>query len=381
MTALQDRSFGEAAEAGVAALRGHDLTDLAGHMRRLDETALLGMARALCVDQALTSGAARSSDEVMDTLGVVPRHRWIVRRWLKVLADEGRLTECGRGRYRDLVVAGDDEFAASAHALDGSRQALGYPSELTRFFLDAISWLPQLVRDEVSVQSLMFPDGDFRTAMGTYADNIISTFTNRATAVLVRRIAEAHPRGTRILEVGAGVGGTTAGIVDELDGANLSGIDYEFTDLSRFFLVSAAERFAGRPWVRFGLMDINSKLDRPAGSVDVIVAANVLHNAHDIDAVLARLRRLLAPGGHLVLIESCREHYQVMTSMQFLMSGRAGEPEWDFSDFRAGTDRIFLTEPEWLDRLQSCGFRCGPMLPGTDGPLAPLAQHVFTARA
>jgi SAM-dependent methyltransferase len=115
--------------------------------------------------------------------------------------------------------------------------------------------------------------------------------------------------------------------------------------------------------------------------VDVIVGANVLHNAHDIDAVLARLRRLLAPGGHLVIIESCREHYQVMTSMQFLMSGRAGEPEWDFADFRAGTDRIFLTEPEWLDRLQSCGFRCGPVLPGTGGALASLAQHVFTARA
>ncbi|MGW4127321.1 class I SAM-dependent methyltransferase [Amycolatopsis japonica] len=376
---LPRRWFDEAADAGKAALRGKDLTGLGRHMRQLDETALLGMTRALRTDEQLASGAVRSAGEVLEALGVVPRHRWIVRRWLKVLAGAGRLTASGDGRYRELKVAGDDEFAASAGALDHSRQALGYPREMTRFFLDAISWLPQLVRDEVSVQSIMFPDGDFSTAMGTYADNIISTFTNRVTAVLVRRIAESKRRGARILEVGAGIGGTTAGILDELDAAGVPGIDYEFTDLSRFFLSSAAERFADRPWVRFGILDVNTALDRPAHSVDIIVAANVLHNAHDVDVVLARLRRLLAPRGHLVIIESCREHYQVMTSMQFLMSGRAGEPAWDFTDLRAGADRIFLDEAEWRDRLAAGGFQTGPVLPGTGGPLAHLAQHVFTA--
>jgi SAM-dependent methyltransferase len=381
MTTVPPQWFGEAVDAGMAALRGKELTGLGRHMRQLDETALLGMTRALRADELLASGVVRSADEVLDALGVVPRHRWIVRRWLKVLASQGRLTASCDGRYRDLRAAGDEEFAVSARALDGARRALGYPRELTRFFLDAISWLPQLVRDEVSVQSIMFPDGDFSTATGTYADNIISTFTNRVAAVLVRRIAESKRHGARILEVGAGIGGTTAGILDELDAAGLPGIDYEFTDLSRFFLTSAAERFADRSWVRFGLLDVNTDLDRPTHSVDIIVAANVLHNARDIGAVLARLRRLLAPGGHLVIIESCREHYQVMTSMQFLMSGRAGEPAWDFTDFRAGADRIFLTEPEWLDRLEAAGFQVGPVLPGTDGPLAPLAQHVFTAGA
>ncbi|MET8763271.1 class I SAM-dependent methyltransferase [Lentzea sp. NPDC004782] len=368
-------SFEIAAAAGMDAVREHDLTNLAVHMRRLDETALLGIARAVSADRALAAGEARSADEVMHALGVVPRHRWIVRRWLRVLAEEGKLTAVGDGRYRNLVTGGDGEFTA----FDGARRALGYPPELTGFFLECIARLPQLVRDEVSVQSILFPDGDFATALGTYSHNIISTCTNRVAAVLVRQILTASPS-RRVLEVGAGIGGTTAGVVDELDAAGLSGVDYEFTDLSRFFLVPAAERFADRPWMRFGLFDINTEPDRREGSADLIIAANVLHNAHDVDVVLARLRGLLAPGGHLVIIESCREHYQVMTSMQFLMSGRAGEPRHEFTDFRAGTDRIFLTEHEWVDRLTAAGFGVGPVLPGAGGPLAPLAQHVFTAR-
>ncbi|WP_156213291.1 class I SAM-dependent methyltransferase [Lentzea aerocolonigenes] len=368
-------SFEMAADAGTEALREHDLTDLAAHMRRLDETALLGITRALSADRALVAGEPRSAEEVMRALGVVPRHHWIVRRWLRVLVEEGRLT--GDGRYRGLVVAGEAEFAASRAALDDARRALGYPPELTRFFLQSIDCLPLLVRDEVSVQNIMFPDGDFATALGTYSHNIISTYTNRVAAVLVRQIARAGAR--RVLEVGAGIGGTTAGVVEELERAGLSGVDYEFTDLSRFFLVPAAERFADRPWMRFGLFDVNAEPDRPEQSVDLIIAANVLHNAHDVDVVLARLRGLLAHGGHLVIIESCREHYQVMTSMQFLMSGRVGEARQDFTDFRAGTDRIFLTEHEWVERLTAGGFRVGPVLPGAGSPLAPLAQHVFTA--
>ncbi|TDC24419.1 hypothetical protein E1265_09710 [Streptomyces sp. 8K308] len=118
----------------------------------------------------------------------------------------------------------------------------------------------------------------------------------------------------------------------------------------------------------------------PPGAADVVVAANVLHNALHIDATLIRLRRLLAPGGLLVVIEPCREHYQAMTSMQFLMSPRDGAPRPGTSDIRAGTDQIFLTDTEWSAVLAEAGYRPLSDLPAPDHPLAPLGQRLFVAR-
>lgn len=38
-------------------------------------------------------------------------------------------------------------------------------------------------------------------------------------------------------------------------------------------------------------------------SADIVIAGDVLHATRDVPATLARLRGLLAPGGHLVLLE------------------------------------------------------------------------------
>ena len=68
-------------------------------------------------------------------------------------------------------------------------------------------------------------------------------------------LAENNPSGAaRILEVGAGVGGTSVDVIPALEG---SGAEYNFTDLSTFFLNSAKEKFEKYDWVKYGIFDIN----------------------------------------------------------------------------------------------------------------------------
>jgi hypothetical protein len=74
-----------------------------------------------------------------------------------------------------------------------------------------------------------------------------------------------------------------------------------------------------------------------------VLGANVAHNAVHVGRFLNGVRELIAPGGVLMLIASCREHYLAMTSMQFLMSARPGAEQPRRTDVRAGTDRVFLT--------------------------------------
>ena len=71
--------------------------------------------------------------------------------------------------------------------------------------------------------------------------------------------------------------------------------------------VAAATRLAARLG---GAIEVRradaTRLPIASGSVDLVVCHQLLHHCADPAAVLAELRRVLAPGGWLLLAESCR---------------------------------------------------------------------------
>lgn len=382
--AQDEKAVATAAASGDAAVTGTDLAALPGLMRLLDETALLTMARVLDRTRLFRAPEPRTAADVVTALGTAPRHAWIVRRWLRILAAEGWLRrDPATGGYRDLTVSDRTEYARARRTLDEARHGMGYPESMTRFFLASADRLPLLLQDRTSLQEVLFPHGDTDTAEGNYRDSAPSRWANHAAAELIAQEArrgEGASRPLRILEAGAGVGGTTEAVLSALGSAP---VDYLFTDVSRFFLQNARSRFGAHPGLRQALFDINADpvaqgLTR--ASHDVILAANVLHNARHAGRALAALRELLIPDGLLVLVESCREHYQALTSMYLLMSPHPHEERW-FTDLRAGQDRVFLTETEWAEQLDAAGFRPLPVLPPAGHPLTALGQHVIAGRA
>lgn len=366
--------------AGRSAIAEANLDALPAAMRRLDMAALLAMASTLRELGGLPPSMGRTADQVAEAMGIAARHHWIVQCWLEILTAEQLLVRSQDGRYQDLRVITQEERAAADDALDSARAALGYPAELTRFFRAANENLPELLRDEVLPQALLFPEGDITTALGAYQDNIVSRYLNAAVAELVHQAAGERAGALRVLELGAGVGGTTASVLASLVDRE---VDYLFTDVSRFFLHVGRERFGEHPGLRYALIDINGELPGqgiPEGKTDVVIAANVVHNADHVGRVLADLRRLLTPGGLLVIVEFCREYYQVMIAIRFLASPWPGQPVVGRSDVRAGSDRLLLTRQEWLAQLHAVGLHPLLDLPHPDdGPLATLAQHLFVA--
>lgn len=348
--------------------------DIRQYTSARDDLDLFGLhAMAHVLRNALPASGTRTENEISERLNVAPRHRWLLRRWLTELTAHEWLTyepRLGYGTWH--------EQAAPQRA--NLRQVcadLGFATELGQFFERANRQLPALLQDRVLAQELLFPDGDFRTAEAAYRNNPINTYLNAATREIITAVTRELDRDpVRILELGAGVGGTTADIVAALGD---SSVDYHFTDLSNFFLTTARAQFAAYPWIRYGTVDLNTDLPQhPA--CDVVLAANVLHNAKHCGRTLRQLHDLLNPGGCLIFIESCREHCQLLTSMHFLMSPRPGRTRPGLTDVRAGTDRIFLTEHEWLDELTAAGLHPGLVLPDAQHPLAVHGQRVFLAR-
>ncbi|MEC3915601.1 class I SAM-dependent methyltransferase [Nocardia sp. CDC160] len=339
----------------------------------LDRHGLAAIVRV--VRTALHYNTTQTEDEIAERLRVAPRHRWLLRRWLRELTARGLLEVTPDDGYGILR----DPPAPVRRELREVCAELGFSPQLARFFAQSADRLPLLLRDRVLAQELLFPDGDFLTAEAAYRTNPVNGYLNVAVREFVsravRELAADHAP-VRILELGAGVGGTTADIVAALAH---DPVDYHFTDLSNFFLAAARDRFTDYPWMRYGILDLNRDLpDQPP--CDIVLAANVLHNAQNSGELLTALHELLNPGGYLIFVESCREHCQLLVSMHFLMSARPGGTQPGQHDVRAGTDRIFLHENEWLTELTAAGLTPLPTLPPADHPLAAHGQRLFVAR-
>ncbi|RNL83020.1 class I SAM-dependent methyltransferase [Halostreptopolyspora alba] len=341
-------------------------------VRRLDLAVLRGIGALLQPVIGADPPRAWTGDEVADAFAAAPRHRWILGHWMAALATEGLARRDGeayragpRIRRRDLAAARRDIRDAPAK--------LGFPPELGDYLTRTLGELPRLLRDEVSAQALLFPGADLATAEAVYHRNPVSRYLNAAAATSVRAVLPAGTGRTRVLELGAGIGATTADLLPVLAGRDT---DYLYTDLSPFFLDMARERFAAHPFLRFGVLDFVTDLPGLAGQdpFDLVVAANTAHNAPHVPRLLARIGDLLTPDGVLLLVETCHEHHQSLTSMPFLLSGGAAP-----RDTRRGSRRTYLTREEWVAALRDAGMRVRVDLPPPGDPMGALSQRVILA--
>lgn len=352
------------------------LAHLPGAMQRLEAISLRAIWELLLSSGALTTdGDARTAEEIVGALGAAPRHAWLVRRWLAALTDQGVLSKTAE-RYRWKRALRD---AGAAEDLRDAYGALGFPPVMADVHRAALHRLPGLIRDEVSIQQLLFRDRQDLTTIAAYQDNVFTAYLSAAGAHLVRRCADVRHRPLRVLELGGGAGLTTAAALRALGGTP---VDYLFTDIARAFTAAAQERFGRHRGLRCAVLDINADFGAQGvepGAADVVLAGNVFHNAVHVGRTLRRIRRALAPGGWLVFTDSTRENHAILTAMQFLLSPPPGSPLLGSEDRRAGTDQVFVDASGWNAELLAAGFVPRFVLPSLESPLAVAGQHLFFA--
>jgi ubiquinone/menaquinone biosynthesis C-methylase UbiE len=134
-------------------------------------------------------------------------------------------------------------------------------------------------------------------------DSIANSMNVRASepamqAICARYMTEiALPAGARILEVGCGNGAATKLIMQHLGPAQLVGIDP-----SPVFVDMAAATFAGEPRVSFAVGDAAATGQADA-FFDLVIAHTVYSHLLDPKQALTEARRVLRPGGLLVIFD------------------------------------------------------------------------------
>ncbi|HBL29308.1 MAG TPA: hypothetical protein DD490_20955, partial [Acidobacteria bacterium] len=224
---------------------------------------------------------------------------------------------------------------------------------LLRFMACCLGRFDDILTGRVDVADVLFQDGSMEVFAEVFRGDAVADYFNGLVAEAVRSAVD-RPEGGRVVEIGAGTGGTTAAILEALAPSSRR-VEVTFTDISPSFLRYARKRFGQQhPGLACRVLNIEKDVVAQgfeAHSFDVAVAANVLHDTRDIEATLGQVRRLLKPGGLLVLNE-----FTAVKDCLFF-SGALLHGYWLFEDpERRLPDTCLLSVPQWRAVLERTGF-------------------------
>lgn len=238
--------------------------------------------------------------------------------------------------------------------------------------------LAKVLQGECNPLELLFPQGDLTTATQLYQDSpgaqVMNTIVQKAVKQALERLPSS--RKLRVLEIGAGTGGTTSYILPVLPPQQT---EYVFTDLSPRFNAIAQQKFRDYPFVRYEVLDIEQSIESQGfecGEYDIIIAANVLHATKDLRITSERIQHLLAPNGMLVLLEGTTR--QRWLDLIFGLT----EGWWGFTDLDLRPDYPLLAASEWQELLLQTGFEQVATIPSTQESQEVISQQaVIVAQA
>ncbi|WP_052421797.1 SDR family NAD(P)-dependent oxidoreductase [Paenibacillus sp. FSL P4-0081] len=225
----------------------------------------------------------------------------------------------------------------------------------------ALRALPDILSGKLPATDVMFPNSSMELVEGVYKHNPVADAFNEVlgdvVAAYVKQRIQLDPSARiRILEIGAGTGGTSAGVLRKLKAYADNIQEYRYTDISQAFLIHAKETYGpDHSFLTYQLFNVESPLSGqqilPA-EYDIAIAANVLHATKNIRHTLRNAKAVLKKNGLLLLNEL---HGQSMfTHLTFgLLDGW-----WRYEDARLRMPGSpGLSPGTWLNVLEDEGFR------------------------
>ncbi|WP_051313368.1 SDR family NAD(P)-dependent oxidoreductase [Sporocytophaga myxococcoides] len=223
--------------------------------------------------------------------------------------------------------------------------------------------LPNILSGKQPATDVMFPNSSMELVEGIYKKNIVADYYNQVLAETLRACIKQKyqvDKGSkfRILEIGAGTGGTTARLLPMLKEFGDFVEEYCYTDLSKAFLLHAEEHYQPQfPALTTALFDISKPLSQQSQTIqadhyDLVIATNVLHATNNIRKTLRNAKAVLKNHGVILLNEIST--WSLFTHLTFgLLDGW-----WLYEDAALRLPGSpALTSEKWLEVLYGEGFK------------------------
>lgn len=207
------------------------------------------------------------------------------------------------------------------------------------------------IAGKVDPVQLIFGDAEIRETMArSYRESEANTVLLSQLCDFIRAVAESWPTNRapiRILEVGAGTGGTTSWMLPMLARSETP-IVYTLTDIGPVFVNQAAEAFKEYPFAEYKILDIEQEPGPEfRNSQHIVLGTNVIHATLDICKSLKNIRKILRSDGFAVIGEMTAQ--TLWADVAFgLIAGF-----WRFSD---GRRHALLNPQQWRKKFVSAGY-------------------------
>ncbi|MCA1227838.1 SDR family NAD(P)-dependent oxidoreductase, partial [Saccharopolyspora sp. 6M] len=270
--------------------------------------ALLRSLGLFADDRAATAAEWRAVGGVQDRY-----QRWM-QHSLTVLTESGHLRHDGDGRYARTDGRPVDLDAAWADWDRDKDRWLAEDAKRAQAVLvdTTLRALPDVLTGRRPATDVMFPGTSLHLVEAVYKNNPVADHFNDVLAdtlvdYLRRRLEQDPGARLRILEIGAGTGGTSAVVFRRLQPWAEHVETYRYTDISKAFLLHAKKTYGPiAPYLDGRIFNAEQPLagqDTDPGQFDVVIATNVLHATRNIRNTLRNAKAAARPNGVLLLNE------------------------------------------------------------------------------
>ena len=236
----------------------------------------------------------------------LPKHKKVMNRLLEILEKHEILTRQGlnllRGSRQTPSMPAQklhEQFLAKfpVYAGEARLMALTGPK------------LADCLTGKTDPITLMFRGAAAQKVMEDYycASPMLSTLTEQLVTFISTVVTSSSTKSSdtplRILEIGAGFGGTTTRLAEMLQASGVP-VSYKFTDISPSLVKRAKAKFAKYPWMEFQALNLES--DMPASlkdTYDIVIGTNCVHATTNKTKTINRLKSILNAQGFMLLSE------------------------------------------------------------------------------
>ncbi|MCJ1386383.1 hypothetical protein MMC17_009509, partial [Xylographa soralifera] len=186
--------------------------------------------------------------------------------------------------------------------------------------------------DDVYTNAPMFKTGTLLLAQ--YLSDVVASF--------------GGSREVKIIELGAGFGGTSKFLLEKLAGSKHK-FTYTFTDLSSSLVGAGKRKFAKYPFMHYAVLDVE-KDQGPEfiAAYDIVISTNCIHATTNLVLSTTNIRKMLRTDGILCLVELTRNIFWFDLVFGLL------EGWWLFND---GREHVLADESLWKNCLHAAGFQ------------------------
>lgn len=287
--------------------------------------------------------------QVLPRIPFAPQHARLVTYLYEVLEADGRLVNLDGGLITRTAISAP--IKSSKEIVDGLIAAYpdhNFANRLTHY---CGGYLVEVLKGNMDGVKVIFGTTQGREMVsGLYGDSALNKIFYTMMQDVLTRLATLIPRNQgplKILEMGAGTGGTTKYLVPLLAGLGVP-VEYTFTDLSPSFVAQARKTYKAYPFMKFAAHDIEKPAPKDfIATQHLVVASNAVHATHSLPVSLTHIRQFLRPDGFLMMLEMTSQVRWVDMIFGLL------EGWWLFDDSRP---HALSHQSHWEKELHGAGY-------------------------